>query len=117
MPRNSLTRKQWAARITKQWHGGTGTMIDAIIAVARDLEQAQEEIGYSEYMLMFEKGEVPFGYKKGNMFIRIADSPKISEFHHDGILPPDWNTLYLLTRLGKEKCSAIVERLLNGCVN
>ena len=46
-------------------------------AVARELEQAKDELGYGEYLLMFEKERVPFGYKKGNMFIGIAKSPKI----------------------------------------
>jgi hypothetical protein len=72
-----LTRDEWAARISKTWHGGTTTMVDAIIAVARELDQAKDELGYGEYLLMFEKERVPFGYKKGNMFIGIAKSPKI----------------------------------------
>jgi hypothetical protein len=63
-----LTRDEWAARISKTWHGGTTTMVDAIIAVARELDQAKDELGYGEYLLMFEKERVPFGYKKGNMF-------------------------------------------------
>jgi hypothetical protein len=64
-----LTRDEWAARISKTWHGGTTTMVDAIIAVARELDQAKDELGYGEYLLMFEKERVPFGYKKGNMFL------------------------------------------------
>jgi N6-adenosine-specific RNA methylase IME4 len=117
MKHNALTRKQWAQRISKTWHGGATTMIDAIIAVARDLEQAQEEIGYSEFMLMFERKEIPFDYTKANKFCRIADSPKILEFVHDRILPPDWNTLYLLTRLAKNQPELFDQFVADGTIN
>ena len=39
-----MTRDEWAARISKTWHGGTTTMVDAIIAVARELDQAKDEL-------------------------------------------------------------------------
>jgi N6-adenosine-specific RNA methylase IME4 len=114
---NALTREQWAKRISKTWHGGTGTMIDAIIAVARDLEQAKEEIGYGEYMLMFEKNEVPFSSSKGRKFIGIATTSKILECSHENILPPDWNTLYLLSRLA-QKHPEVFDRLVDdGTIN
>jgi N6-adenosine-specific RNA methylase IME4 len=109
---NALTREQWAKRIAERWHGGTGIMIDALIAVARDLQQARSELDYGEYMLMFEKEEVPFSYKTSNKFIRISESPKILEFSHARILPPDWSTLYLLTRLAK-KDPKLFDRLID----
>jgi N6-adenosine-specific RNA methylase IME4 len=114
---NALSRQEWARRISTTWHGGAGTMVDAIIAVARDLQQAKSELEHGEYMLMFEKEEVPFSYQKANKFIRISDSPKILEFSHERILPPDWNTLYLLTRLGKKHPGVFDRMVADGTIN
>lgn len=114
---NALSRKQWAKRITERWHGGATTMVDTIIAVARDLKEAKAELDFGEFMLMFENKEVPFGRERGRVFRRIAEDQKILEYHHDGILPPDWNTLYLLTRLAKKAPQLFDELVANGTIN
>lgn len=116
---NALTREQWAKRISDTWLGGTITMIDAIVAVARDLERAKEELA-GEYMLLFDELaalRTPLSYSKANRFIAIANSPKISQLHHDAILPPDWNTLYLLTRLAKKHPEMFDRLVADGTIN
>ena len=114
---NALTRAQWAARISKTWNGGTTTMLDAIIAVARDLKQAKAELGHGEFLLMFEKKEVPFSQPKASKFKLIAECSKIEDYSHENILPPDWNTLYLLTRLAKKAPELFDELVANGTIN
>src|SRR5262245_61446110 len=118
---NTLTHEQWAKRITKTWFGGTTTMVDAIIAVARDLEQAKEELGTTDYYLMFENGELPFSRPKATKFGRIANCEQLLKCSHENILPPDWNILYLLTRVikldAKNGTSLFDDLITDGTIN
>lgn len=114
---NALSRKQWAQRISERWYSGAGTMVDAIIAVARDLEQAKGELDYGEFTLMFEKREVPFSESKGRKFRLIAGCTKIIDRSHENVLPPDWNTLYLLTRLATKYPETFDQLLADGTIN
>jgi hypothetical protein len=85
--------------------------------VARELEQAKAELDHGEYKAMF--ADLPFGYDRGIKFRRIARCSKLVE--HVPLLPPDWGTLSLLTRLIKldaENGTTLFDDLLaDGTIN
>jgi len=99
----ALTRTQWAARISKAWESAAKDMLQAIFQIGRNLLAAKGPgpgaLEHGEFIAMVES-DLPFSRITANKFMRIARDPRLSDdthVHH--LLPPNWGTLYQLTRL------------------
>jgi Zn finger protein HypA/HybF involved in hydrogenase expression len=79
--------------------------VSHIIDAGRTLAEAKEHLEHGEWLRMFRDHEnhlerpLPFGARKAQMLMRIAEHPILSDANHGSHLPTSWRTLYELTRV------------------
>ena len=83
---------EWAARICATWRDS----VHAILQVGKLLGEAKDALGLKPWEKMCED-DLPFSANTAYRLIAIASDPKL--FAHVQILPPNWGTMYELTKL------------------
>jgi hypothetical protein len=91
--------EQWADRICTQ----LGKTIESIIEVGRLLVKAKHDLPDGEWIRMVNGGLLPFGKSWAAMFMAIANSQLLVNFHDRGNLPPAVGTLYQLAKADTAK--------------
>jgi hypothetical protein len=99
--RNSLSRSEWAERITTAWQGQVGSIIE----VGALLKAAKEELRRGDFMKMV-KAELPFSQSTANKLMKIAACDHLRNSEHVPSLPAHWGTLFELTLLTAEQFEA-----------
>ncbi len=100
---HSLSRKQWAEKITQRYQDS----VRAILDVGRYLIQAKAELEHGEFGLMIAE-DLPFSRPTAFRFMAIAQNPVLSNDAHGQHLPTSWGTLYELSKVP----SAVLEEAL-----
>lgn len=96
--RNSRTRKEWADVINAGWRES----LEGIINVGRMLNQAREELGRSDFVVMVE-ADLDFSLRSAENLMKIAGHPRIADASRGtNLLPRQWTVLRELARLTAE---------------
>lgn len=91
--------EQWADRICTQ----LGKSVEAIIEVGRLLVKAKADLAHGEWGRLFADELVPFSINTAQRLMKIAEHPQLSNAAHVQHLPPNWGTLYELTKADRGK--------------
>jgi hypothetical protein len=90
------------------------------ILIGEQLAQAKERLDHGEWLRMFKghptpvERPLPFGARTGQMLMKIAAHPVLSDANHGSHLPTSWRTLYELTRLPEEMLKKALDAALIG---
>jgi hypothetical protein len=117
------TVDQWAAYICEPWN----KTVEAFVETGKRLIEAKkalkEELGHGNWGSMFTepyprsslaKGPLPFSQRIGNMLMRIARHPVLSNSQFFSKLPPSYSTLYILSDLPEAE---LVKQIEEGKIN
>lgn len=96
-------------RISNLWVAS----VEAFIACGRTLMEAKATLDHGEFEHMVEN-ELPFGPRKAQMLIAIAEHSVLSKAIHGSLLPPSYRTLYQLSRL---PVPVLQQALADGTIN
>lgn len=105
----SAPAKRWATRITDTWRKSA----QAIIETGRLLIEAKAALAHGEFLEM-AKTKLPFDVRATQRLMRIASDARLSNATHESLLPPNWGTLYELTKLDDDTFDARIE---DGTIN
>jgi N6-adenosine-specific RNA methylase IME4 len=108
---NSLTREQWAARISEAWRNASENMLAGIFGIGNDLIEAKrgpQRLEHGEFGAMIAS-DLPFNHHTANKLMKIADHPRLSNCSIWNNLPPNWTTLYELSRLEVEEFDRLLD--------
>ncbi len=103
-PAPDAPASEWAARIVACWRAS----VEGIIEAGRLLTEARHAIGHGNWQEMCEK-ELPFTPRTAQMLMAIAKDPRLTNPKRVSLLPPNWGTLYELTKLEDDQFEAKVE--------
>jgi N6-adenosine-specific RNA methylase IME4 len=108
---NSLTRQQWAERISEAWNGAGDNMLGAIFSIGNDLIESKEgpqRLPHGEFGAMISD-DLPFNRITAHKFMKVAADPRLSNVSIWKHLPPNWTTLYELSRLEDSEFDQLLE--------
>src|SRR5262245_13636527 len=94
-------RLQWAKRINAIWQEAAGNMLRAIFALGDELIKAKEgpdKLPHGEFQKMVQE-DLDFTARTAQRIMAVARDKRITKATHGSLLPPEWHTLYLLSRL------------------
>jgi Protein of unknown function (DUF3102) len=89
------TAERWAGQICTQ----LSKSVEAIIATGRLLVEAKADLDHGEWGRMFEAKLIPLSQDAAEMFMKIAQHPRLSNSEQVRNLPSSYTTLYELTKL------------------
>jgi hypothetical protein len=91
----------WAERITVAWQSS----VEGILEAGRLLIEAKASLPHGEFAEMVES-DLPFTPGTAARLMKIARDERITNPAHVPFLPPNWGTLYELTKLPDEQFEA-----------
>jgi hypothetical protein len=104
--RNTAPRANtWAAQIRAAWQSS----LDGILEAGRLLIAAKAALAHGEFLAMVES-DLPFGPRTAQRLMAIADDPRLTNATHVSLLPPNWGTLYELTKLDDAVKAFVADR-------
>jgi N6-adenosine-specific RNA methylase IME4 len=104
---HNLTREQWADRLNERWDEVRQNAAQGFIAFGRELLACKAALKHGEWMQMLEQ-DLHFHRRIANTFMRIATWVDENGVN-DSNLPPDYNTINLLTRLESDTFDRLLE--------
>ena len=107
----SPRRQKWAKRLNGQWDHIRDTAVDGFIQLGRDLHAAKAELEHGEWTGMLVD-DLNFPPRIAQIFKRIAtwiDQKQVDDSYLPELLPPDYNTINVITRLDDETCTRLIE--------
>ncbi len=100
----------WIQLIHQVWTQGA----DRTLELGRLMNRARQSLPYGSWSRLWQSGKLPFSKRKGEMLAVIGQGVGELDAQNSAQLPPAWNTLYYLARLGR----VVVERLIRqGCIH
>ena len=106
-PPNARDRAEFSKLIKAAWQ----EQVESIIEVGTLLETAKAELEHGEFQAMI-KEDLPFSTSTARILKMIAQHDLIRDHGH--VMPPNWRTLYELTKLSKEQFEAGIK---SGAIN
>jgi len=91
-----------AHEITAAWKRGIADMIESYRATGQLLIKAKEKLPHGEFLKMI-KTDLPFGSGTAQRLMAIARDEKFANAARVQHLPPNWSTMYQLTKLTPEE--------------
>ena len=104
---HNLTRQQWASRLNEQWDEIRQNAVEGFIGFGRELLACKAAVERGEWMQMLAE-DLKFNQRVANTFMRIATWVDENGVN-DSNLPPDYNTIQLLTRLDNDTFARLTE--------
>ena len=104
---HNLTREQWASRLNEQWDEIRQNAVEGFIGFGRELLACKAAVERGEWMQMLAE-DLKFNQRVANIFMRIATWVDENGVN-DSNLPPDYNTIQLLTRLDNDTFARLTE--------
>jgi len=104
---HNLTREQWASRLNEQWDEIRQNAVEGFIGFGRELLACKAAVERGEWMPMLAE-DLKFNQRVANTFMRIATWVDENGVN-DSNLPPDYNTIQLLTRLDNDTFARLTE--------
>ena len=104
---HNLTREQWASRLNEQWDEIRQNAVEGFIGFGRELLACKAAVERGEWMQMLAE-DLKFNQRVANTFMRIATWVDENGVN-DSNLPPDYNTIQLLTRLDNDTFARLTE--------
>ena len=104
---HNLTRQQWASRLNEQWDEIRQNAVEGFIGFGRELLACKAAVERGEWMPMLAE-DLKFNQRVANTFMRIATWVDENGVN-DSNLPPDYNTIQLLTRLDNDTFARLTE--------
>jgi len=80
----------------------------AIIEVAKMLVAAKENLGHGAFLPWIER-ELPFSPQTAQKLMKIARTGHLTNAAHVRYLPPNWGTIYELTKVDEAEFSELIE--------
>jgi hypothetical protein len=94
----------WIQLIHQAWTQGA----DRALELGRLMSRARQSLPHGSWSRLWQSGGLPFSKRKGEMLVVIGQGVGELDAQNSAQLPPVWNTLYYLARLGR----AVVEQLI-----
>ena len=105
-------RKQHAEAINASWRSS----VEGIIEAARRVKRAKDDLPYGEFQAMVDS-DLDFDRRTAQCLMAIGRDPVISDATHASLLPPQWTTLYELTKLDKRRGEGtLLARIEDGTI-
>jgi Protein of unknown function (DUF3102) len=101
--------EEWTRRIKVAWAKG----VSAFVETGRLLIEAKDALRHGAFIHMIECGELGFGASTAERLMKIARNKVLSDSAHAPNLPPNWTTLYELTKLPPQKLLTLID---NGSI-
>lgn len=97
-------RQYWAGRINESWRQS----VEAIFETGRRLIEARADPELrGEFEAMVDR-DLLFGPRTARMLVAVARNPRFVNRNHGSDLPPNWRTLYELTKLTDETFDRLI---------
>jgi hypothetical protein len=100
-------------RLNDQWDASCYAAVGGFVQLGRDLHKAKAELRAHGKWLDFVENDLKFHRMVARMFMKIATwcdtQMSVNDLHLAKLLPPDYNTIYKITRLDEIS----FKRLLN----
>lgn len=109
LPRNTWSRKRWAAHVREAWR----STVESIFETGRRLIAAKADLAHGEWIALIER-DLPFKRTTAFRLIAIAEDARLLDGAHGQHLPASWRTLYELTKLPDEVLDA---KFADGTIN
>ena len=103
---HNLTREQWADQLNERWAEITQSAVESFVAFGRELLACKAALKHGEWMQMLAV-DLKFNQRIANTFMRIATWVDENGVN-DSILPPDYNTIQMLSRLDTDAFGRLV---------
>lgn len=100
------TLASWVGMIHQAW----ARRADSSLELARLMSEARSGLPYGCWGRLWKSGTLPFSRRKGDMLVVIGQELGGLDAQNSAQLPPAWNTLYYLARLGR----TVVEELIRS---
>jgi hypothetical protein len=100
----------YVERINATWQSA----VESIIKTGKLLVEAQDKLGYGNWVRMFDGKKLRFGLRTAERLMKIARHPVLSDPTHGSSLPPSWRSLYELTKIFPP---SLEDMLADGTIN
>lgn len=97
----ALTRNDWAAQISAAWRSS----VSGIIETGRLIAAAKAALPHGDFTIMVGEA-LPFTARTAQRLMAIGADERLSNPTRVSLLPPNWGTLYELTKLDDERLEA-----------
>jgi hypothetical protein len=94
----------WTNAIKQTWDRGTGRTLE----LARLMSRARASLQYGLWARLWQSETLPFSKRKGEMLVAIGQGVGGLDAQNSAQLPPAWNTLYYLARLGQTTVEQLI---------
>jgi N6-adenosine-specific RNA methylase IME4 len=96
-----LTKRQWVKRLNDQWDAIRNEAVIGFVNLGRDLHRAKADLDHGQWVSVLN-ADLKFHPRIAQMFMGIAswaDQMRVTDSYLTKLLPPDYNTIYKVTRL------------------
>ena len=107
---------EWAKIISGHWEEAEKHAVQAVsyaVQTGKDLIEAKAALPWGQFAQMIEQ-DLPFGKRKAQMLMDLAAKPHLSDAQATAHLPPNWATLYELSKMSEEN---LADATKSGLVN
>ncbi|MFQ5776340.1 MAG: MT-A70 family methyltransferase [Kiloniellaceae bacterium] len=92
-----------------RFHAAWRATIEGILECGRVLAEARADLGHGAW-LAFVENYLPIGVRAAQMLVAIAQDSRLANANHGSHLPPNWRTLYEISRLDDATLERLRER-------